>query len=1363
MSVLDPVRRLGPHARRAGVIALGVLAAGVVTSLSVDVGKLAPTLTFGRVDLRRSAETFASRQLKRQVHVGALTVRLFDGRFVLTDVVIEGLTASDDPFLKAREIAFNVPPWSLLRQRLDIASVEATDWQVKIEAWTGRSNLPALPKRTSTGPSPIETLVSYLRARRGQFTYVDHVTPWSAVIRNLDITVLKLAGYRGYSTASGGTITVQSYTPMSADLRTWFRIEGAVVRFERIELDTDGMTGKLTGAVDLAHWPEQTYQIDSVIQMAPQRAIWWAPNHFTFSGDATFKGTLHLFKGGRILAGNFRSEEFGIDWYRFPRTEGSVVWTAERLDIMHARSGFYGGEMNLTYSMAPLNRAGVPPSMRLDTAYADVDLGAFSDAMEMKGLRLSGRATGRNLLEWRSGHWDEHRGGGEIALAPPAGVAVQGPERSVTRAGPSFAHVFGDPFPPLGRVPIGGVLQYTYGPEWVDIERSRIASHDVHRIRRADRVRRPLARAVPRHEHRLAAERPGTCRGHHRLRIADTPGGAGRRRDLRRRAVQRVLEPSHRGAAQGDARELLGRRLGHRGEPRRHREPVRGRRRRGGPQGRGHAPRQGPLRPRLPAQGPRRGDERRVPGRRLGPRGPPSRVRARQAPVRGPGVRRTPSVGPVSRALRLRAGTVAPVSAYEETATSASASLRFDGPGVWLDGIDIRKGATGIIRGAAHLEWLGSYSFNADAQNIPVESIDMVAFPEAPLTGRLDFTAAGSGDYLHPTYDADFRVRDLYVKDEGIGDVKGRLELRGDDANFSFDGNSSRLAASGAGKVTLLGDYPGDVTLRLTDASLDPYARVFMPGLSPFATAVASGTVRISGTLLSLDNIVAKVQVDALAVKLFDYGLQNEGALDASLEQGVLRIGRFTLSGENTRLSLNGNVDVLQGILALRAEGAANLGILQAFTPDIRGSGRAEVTADVTGTFEQPQIGGSAVITDGRLRHMWLPHAIEHIDGRVVFAGSSLRFDDVTAKIGGGDVRFGGRIGLAGLWPSQFEITATGENMELRYPEGFRSIVDADLGLRGTLEDPVLSGTVLVRRAEMRQALDLGSGIADFSGSAGGGAASAAAPPAAAAFPLRFDVRLSAPSTIEIDNKQARLTASADLRLRGTFQKPIIEGRAEVQRGEIWFEGKRYVVTRGTIDFSNPAKIEPYFDVEAETRVRAPGQTYRVTFRAAGTGPKKLAIELSSDPPLPEVDILSLLLGDAGSSTQDAELRSLKTPDAAEQNLLVSRSARLLTGRISTNVQNAVEQTFGLDSVQITPFFIDPSQQAGRFSPGARLTIGKRISDRVYLTYSRSLASAARDQVILLEYDQSDRLAWIVTQNEDRTYALDVRVRHVFR
>jgi hypothetical protein len=49
------------------------------------------------------------------------------------------------------------------------------------------------------------------------------------------------------------------------------------------------------------------------------------------------------------------------------------------------------------------------------------------------------------------------------------------------------------------------------------------------------------------------------------------------------------------------------------------------------------------------------------------------------------------------------------------------------------------------------------------------------------------------------------------------------------------------------------------------------------------------------------------------------------------------------------------------------------------------------------------------------------------------------------------------------------------------------------------------------------------------------------------------------------------------------------------------------------------------------------------------------------------------------------------------------------------------------------------------------------------MTYSRSLNNpGGADQVILIEYDESDRYSWIFSRNEDNTYALDVRVRHVF-
>ena len=94
-----------------------------------------------------------------------------------------------------------------------------------------------------------------------------------------------------------------------------------------------------------------------------------------------------------------------------------------------------------------------------------------------------------------------------------------------------------------------------------------------------------------------------------------------------------------------------------------------------------------------------------------------------------------------------------------------------------------------------------------------------------------------------------------------------------------------------------------------------------------------------------------------------------------------------------------------------------------------------------------------------------------------------------------------------------------------------------------------------------------------------------------------------------------------------------------------------------------------------------------------------------------------------------------------------------------------VEQTFGVDTFQLSPSFVDPTsiQPSARLNPTARLTIGKRISDRVYLTFSRSLGTTINDQIVLLEYEESDRLSWILSRNEDsQTYALEFRVRHVF-
>jgi autotransporter translocation and assembly factor TamB len=245
----------------------------------------------------------------------------------------------------------------------------------------------------------------------------------------------------------------------------------------------------------------------------------------------------------------------------------------------------------------------------------------------------------------------------------------------------------------------------------------------------------------------------------------------------------------------------------------------------------------------------------------------------------------------------------------------------------------------------------------------------------------------------------------------------------------------------------------------------------------------------------------------------------------------------------------------------------------------------------------------------------------------------------------------------------------------------------------------------------------------------------------------------------------SQVVATADLRLAGTYDRPLLFGRVDIERGEIDFEGKRYVVRRGTIDFNHPTRIEPFFDIETETRVRVPGagsmrgETYTVTVSAVGTDPIR-GLTFSSDPELPQYELLALLVADIPPG-RDVEFGQYAAVTPQEQ-LFRERVTRALTGVVSSEIGRAVEDALGFDTFQLTTSLIDPSVQSARLDPAARVTVGKRLTESIYLTFSRSLSTSTRDQIIMLEIDQTDRLTWILSRNEDGTYALDLRLRRTF-
>ena len=357
----------------------------------------------------------------------------------------------------------------------------------------------------------------------------------------------------------------------------------------------------------------------------------------------------------------------------------------------------------------------------------------------------------------------------------------------------------------------------------------------------------------------------------------------------------------------------------------------------------------------------------------------------------------------------------------------------------------------------------GTYSFDVAGRGIAVDTLTLTAYPGYPtLYGSLDFTANGSGTFEEPRYDVKWGVSDLFFGDEGIGEMTGRLSMRGLLMTYEMEAASPRLAVSGTGRIELNDEMDAELSFRVTDTSLDPYLRAMQPTFSPFTSAIASGTIRVVGELYNPDALRIDTDIEQVNVALLDYRLRNPRRFAERRAPGAA--GRCAEDGRRRHRARSERFgEPERSIAGLQANGAANLAVLQGFLPDIRSSGRAEVTARIAGTAAAPIVAGNALLSNGRMRQLSFPHALEDVNGIATFDAEGLRLDGITARLGGGAVRFGGRIGLSGYQLSEFDVTAAGEDMNLRYPEGMRSLVDAELALQGPATAPIVTGTVTSR------------------------------------------------------------------------------------------------------------------------------------------------------------------------------------------------------------------------------------------------------------------------------------------------------------
>src|SRR6185503_15649447 len=202
----------------------------------------------------------------------------------------------------------------------------------------------------------------------------------------------------------------------------------------------------------------------------------------------------------------------------------------------------------------------------------------------------------------------------------------------------------------------------------------------------------------------------------------------------------------------------------------------------------------------------------------------------------------------------------------------------------------------------------------------------------------------------------------------------------------------------------------------------------------------------------------------------------------------------------------------------------------------------------------------------------------------------------------------------------------------------------------------------------------------------------------------------------------------------------------EASGGSLLFQGNRYTVTRGNIDFVDPVRIQPVIDIEAESQLR----DYRVILSITGRGdnPK---LTMRSDPPLPELEIVSLIAG--GRTREEIATRENASGNVpTSEQLFQQGAASILFDLLQQRVGNRLG-LLGTGRVRIDPFLVGTEN-----NPGARITLSEQVTKDLSVTYSQDLSSN-RQQVILIAYFVSRNTSVVASRDELGNFGLDLRHR----
>ena len=448
-----------------------------------------------------------------------------------------------------------------------------------------------------------------------------------------------------------------------------------------------------------------------------------------------------------------------------------------------------------------------------------------------------------------------------------------------------------------------------------------------------------------------------------------------------------------------------------------------------------------------------------------------------------------------------------------------------------------------------------------------------------------------------------------------------------------------------------------------------------------------------------------------------------------------------------------------------------DLGLIQGFTNRLTNvTGTLEADVHVTGSGQDPHAQGFIDIKNGAFG---VPVAGETFTGlttRIELQPDVVRIPAFELLDRHGErLRVAGELSMHERRVGAVNVTIDSDNFEVINNELGDVQLQTALKLTGELRRPQLVGDVKLdaARVEVDKVLQLfyspysqealpdvvsaerqaeGSGSAEEATKtaltkAGESAAppgaeekaaqeeAAAVGPAGPASALAMDVHVIAPDNLVLRGKSLRpggptgtalgdinITVGGDLHVQKRPNGPVtLVGVVNTVRGTYDFQGRRFDLTRdGTIRFIGTPTINPLLDVSATRKIPDTGVEARI--HITGT-PKAPQLELTSNPPLEESDILALIVFN----------RPVNELGTGERSSLAATAGGIATGFIAAPLGESIGKALDLDL-----FEISTTTENGDL--GAAITLGQQVNQRTFFKVYQQFGARTATQ-FQLEYE----------------------------